>query len=139
MPTEIDVVERRMRQLEIERVALAKEQDDASAERLAKLDEELANLREQDDAMRGRWQQEKDAITTISTLKEELETARITLEREADLERAAEIRYGTIPDLARRRAGGSPSLGRPRASATRPQRQYGGADSYGVGCNGNER
>jgi ATP-dependent Clp protease ATP-binding subunit ClpB len=102
MPTEIDVVERRMRQLEIERVALAKETDDASKERLAKLDEELANLREQNDAMRGRWQQEKDAITTISTLKETLETARTTVERETDLEKAAEIRYGQIPELERR-------------------------------------
>jgi ATP-dependent Clp protease ATP-binding subunit ClpB len=102
MPTEIDVVERRMRQLEIERVALAKETDSASAERLARLDEELANLREQADAMKAQWQAEKDAISTIQTLKEELETKRGQAEREADLERAAEIRYGQIPDLERR-------------------------------------
>jgi ATP-dependent Clp protease ATP-binding subunit ClpA len=61
MPTEIDVVERRIRQLEIERVALAKETDAASIERLGKLDEELANLREQADGMKAHWQQEKDA------------------------------------------------------------------------------
>ena len=102
VPTEIDVVERRMRQLEIERVALAKESDEASVERLAKLDEELANLREESDAMRGRWQQEKDAITSIQGLKEELESRKSQLEREADLERAAEIRYGQVPDLERR-------------------------------------
>jgi ATP-dependent Clp protease ATP-binding subunit ClpB len=102
VPTEIDVVERRMRQLEIERVALAKESDEASVERLAKLDEELANLREESDAMRGRWQQEKDAITAIQGLKEELESKNSQLEREADLERAAEIRYGQVPDLERR-------------------------------------
>jgi ATP-dependent Clp protease ATP-binding subunit ClpB len=102
IPTEIDVVERRMRQLEIERVALAKETDPASAERLARLDEELANLREQNDAMRASWQQEKDAITTISSLKEELESLRSVVEREANLEKAAEIRYGKIPDLERR-------------------------------------
>src|SRR5437660_655632 len=102
MPTEIDVVERRMRHLEIEQVALAKETDDASAERLGRLEEELANLREQNDAMRGRWQQEKDAITAISSLKEELESRRSQLERETDLEKAAEIRYGQIPDLERR-------------------------------------
>jgi ATP-dependent Clp protease ATP-binding subunit ClpB len=101
IPTEIDVVERRMRQLEIERVALAKETDSASEERLAKLDEELANLREQNDAMRGRWQQEKDAITRISSLKETLEAARSTVERETDLEKAAEIRYGQVPELER--------------------------------------
>jgi ATP-dependent Clp protease ATP-binding subunit ClpB len=102
VPTEIDVVERRVRQLEIERVALAKETDEASAERLARLDEELANLREESDAMRGRWQQEKDVITAIQGLKEELEAKRNQLERETDLERAAEIRYGQVPDLERR-------------------------------------
>jgi ATP-dependent Clp protease ATP-binding subunit ClpB len=102
MPTEIDVVTRRMRQLEIERVALSKETDDASKERLAKLEEELANLREENDALRGRWQQEKDAITAISSLKEELEGKRGQLDRESDLERAAEVRYGQIPDLERR-------------------------------------
>jgi ATP-dependent Clp protease ATP-binding subunit ClpB len=101
MPTEIDVVERRMRQLEIERVALAKETDSASLERLTKLDEELANLREQSDAMKAHWQQEKEAIATIRALKEELEAKRNAVEREADLERAAEIRYGQIPELER--------------------------------------
>jgi ATP-dependent Clp protease ATP-binding subunit ClpB len=102
MPTEIDVVERRIRQLEIEAVALGKETDDASRERLDKLEQELANLRESDAAMRARWQQEKEAITTISSLKEEHETKRSLVERETDLERAAEIRYGQLPDLERR-------------------------------------
>ena len=73
MPTEIDVVERRMRQLEIERVALAKETDAATGERLGVLDEELANLREQSDAMKAHWQAEKEAIAAIRALKEELE------------------------------------------------------------------
>jgi ATP-dependent Clp protease ATP-binding subunit ClpB len=99
MPTEIDVVERRIRQLEIERVALSKETDAASAERLAKLDEELANLREQSDGMKAHWQQEKEAIDAIRKLKEELESLRGEVEREHDLERAAEIRYGLIPEL----------------------------------------
>jgi ATP-dependent Clp protease ATP-binding subunit ClpB len=102
MPTEIDVVERRIRQLDIERVALAKETDAASAERLAKLEEELANLREQSDAMKAHWHQEKDAIAAIRSLKEELEAKRSAVEREQDLERAAEIRYGQIPELERR-------------------------------------
>jgi len=104
MPTEIDVVERRIRQLEIERVALAKEDDDASKERLAKLDEDLANLREQSDAMKAHWQAEKDAITSIRSLKELLEAARgeaDRFERDGDLGQAAEIRYGRIPDLER--------------------------------------
>ncbi len=105
MPTEIDVVTRRMRQLEIERMALAKETDDASKERLARLDEELANLKEQADAMTARWQAEKDAISAIRGLKEELETRKGEAERYArdgDLTRASEIRYGVVPDIERR-------------------------------------
>jgi ATP-dependent Clp protease ATP-binding subunit ClpB len=102
MPTEIDVVERRIRQLEIERVALDKETDLASVERLAKLDEELANLRETSDGMKAHWQAEKAAIGTIRTLKEELESLRGAVERESDLNRAAEIRYGQMPELERR-------------------------------------
>ncbi|MGY2080250.1 ATP-dependent Clp protease ATP-binding subunit [Modestobacter sp. SYSU DS0657] len=99
LPTEIDVVERRIRQLEIERVALAKETDDASRERLAALDGELSELREQSSSMKAHWQAEKDAITTIRGLKEELEALRGQVERETDLTRAAEIRYGRIPAL----------------------------------------
>jgi ATP-dependent Clp protease ATP-binding subunit ClpB len=105
MPTEIDVVERRIRQLEIERVALAKETDLASRERLAKLDEELANLRESSDGMKGHWQAEKDAIGTITNLKGELEALRgetERYERAGELARASEIRYGKMPDLSRR-------------------------------------
>jgi ATP-dependent Clp protease ATP-binding subunit ClpB len=101
MPTEIDVVERRKRQLEIERVALAKETDDASRERLAALDEELANLEEQLQGMKAHWQGEKEAIEVIRGRKEELEHLRSELERETDLEKAAEIRYGQIPALER--------------------------------------
>ena len=110
MPTEIDVVERRRRQLEIERVALAKETDDASLERLAVLDRELADLREKSDAMKGHWEQEKSAIGLIRSLKEQLETLNSQIEREANLEKAAEIRYGTIPDLERRIADATASL-----------------------------
>ena len=101
MPTEIDVVERRIRQLEIERVALAKETDDASRERLAALDEELANLNEQIAGMKAHWQSEKEAIDRIRGLKEQLENKRLELEREADLEKAAEIRYGQLPEIER--------------------------------------
>ena len=101
LPTEIDVVERRIRQLEIERVALAKETDEASKERLDSLDRELADLQEQSVGMKAHWQAEKDAITIIRDLKEQLEGLRSDLEREADLEKAAEIRYGQIPELER--------------------------------------
>jgi ATP-dependent Clp protease ATP-binding subunit ClpB len=101
MPTEIDVVERRIRQLEIEKVALSKETDAASAERLTALEEELANLQEQAAGMKAQWQGEKDVIITIRDLKEQLEAKRSELERESDLERAAEIRYGQLPELER--------------------------------------
>jgi ATP-dependent Clp protease ATP-binding subunit ClpB len=99
LPTEIDVVERRIRQLEIERVALAKETDQASKERLATLDEELANLNEQISGMKAHWENEKAAIEQIRDLKEQLEQKRMEVERETDLEKAAEIRYGQIPAL----------------------------------------
>ncbi|HYA45043.1 MAG TPA: AAA family ATPase, partial [Acidimicrobiales bacterium] len=105
MPTEIDVVERRIRQLEIERVALDKETDEASRERLGKLDEELANLHESADGMKGHWQAEKDAIGKINTLKGQLEALRSEAERDeraGDLARASEIRYGRIPDISRK-------------------------------------
>jgi ATP-dependent Clp protease ATP-binding subunit ClpB len=102
MPTEIDVVERRIRQLDIERVALAKESDQASVERLQALDRELADLREQSSSMKAHWQGEKEAIQAIQALKEELEAKRSEVEREQDLNRAAEIRYGQIPELERK-------------------------------------
>ena len=102
LPTEIDVVERRMRQLEIERLALAKETDEASKERLDRIDQELADLREQSSGMKAHWENEKAAIGEIRVLKEELETLRSAVEREQDLERAAEIRYGQIPELERK-------------------------------------
>jgi len=102
MPFEIDVVERRIRQLEIEKAALAKETDDQSKSRLATLEEELATLAEDRDAMVAQWQNEKDAIGEIRALKEQLETARTDAERaerDGDLEVAAQLRYGTMRDL----------------------------------------
>jgi ATP-dependent Clp protease ATP-binding subunit ClpB len=99
MPTEIDVVERRIRQLEIEKVALSQETDVVSKERLASIEEDLANLTEQIAGMKAHWQAEKDAISRIQEVKEHLETARLELEREPDLEKAAAIRYGRIPQF----------------------------------------
>ena len=104
-PTEIDVVDRRIAQLEIERLALAKETDEASRERLAKLDEDLANLKEESAALTARWNNEKDAADAISGLQTEIEARRgeaDRYERDGDLGRAAEIRYGQLPDLQRR-------------------------------------
>ncbi len=102
VPTEIDVVERRMRRLEMERVALAAETDATSRERLGDLEREIAELTEESSALTARWQAEKEAIGVIRSLKEELETRRSDLEREPDLERASELRYGIIPDTERR-------------------------------------
>ncbi len=99
VPTEIDVVERRIRQFEIERVALAKETDSSSVERLDDLDRELADLTEQLSGLTARWQSEKDAIAAMRQLKEELERLRSDVEREVDLEKAAEMRYGRIPEV----------------------------------------
>ncbi len=110
VPTEIDVVERRIRQIEIERLALAKETDDASAERLSDLDRELADQREELDALTIRWQAEKDAITALRGINEQLEHLRGEVEREQDLERAAELRYGRIPELERQFAAAKEEL-----------------------------
>jgi ATP-dependent Clp protease ATP-binding subunit ClpB len=104
VPTEIDVVERRMIQLEIEKVALAKETDSASVERLSNLEKELADLREQSDGMRAHWDREKTAIAVIRGFTERLDTYRAAAheaERTGDLGRASEIRYGQIPDAER--------------------------------------
>jgi ATP-dependent Clp protease ATP-binding subunit ClpB len=104
MPFQVDVVERRIRQLEIERAALAKETDDASKQRLAALEAELQSLQEDRDGMVAHWQTEKDAIATIQAGKERLEQARLEAERaerDGDLERAAQLRYGHIPVVER--------------------------------------
>ncbi|MBU1670560.1 MAG: ATP-dependent chaperone ClpB [Actinobacteria bacterium] len=101
MPTEVDEVERRMRQLEIEREALKKESDQASSERLKKLEEELANLSEENEELLAHWRNEKDAITRIGELKtsiEDLRTEEQQAERAGDLEKVAEIRYGTMKE-----------------------------------------
>ncbi|MGH2715043.1 MAG: ATP-dependent chaperone ClpB [Thermoleophilaceae bacterium] len=104
MPTEIDEVERRIMQLEIERQALDKETDDASVARREAIERELADLRERSGAMKAEWQREKEAITHVQQLKGRLEQAHREAERaerEADLQRAAELRYGEIPELER--------------------------------------
>jgi ATP-dependent Clp protease ATP-binding subunit ClpB len=101
-PVEVDEIERSVRRLEIEEMALAKEPDPASAERLAKLRAELADRREQLTALSARWKDEKTHIQKISQAKEQLEELRSQAdraERDADLARASELRYGRIPQL----------------------------------------
>ena len=136
MPTELDVVTRRIRQLEIERMALEKETDPASAERLARLDEEMANLKEQSAAMTAHWQSEKEAITTIQSLKGELEQLRSDAERltrEGNLAEASEITYGKIPELERQIEEATASARRAPEGAALPQ---GGGRRRGRGRGG---
>jgi ATP-dependent Clp protease ATP-binding subunit ClpB len=102
MPTEIDVITRRIRQLEIEQVALAKETDPASIERRRGIESELADLHDTERAMTAHWQAEKDAIGSIRELKGRLEERRGEAERfvrDGDLGGAAAIRYGEIPGI----------------------------------------
>jgi len=105
MPEELETIERRFMQLEIEREALRKEKDKASRERLDSLQKELANLQEERVAIRDRWQSEKDAVAKLGGLRSELERARHEMEqaqRNYDLNKVAEYQYGTIPALERR-------------------------------------
>ncbi|MEU2172723.1 ATP-dependent chaperone ClpB [Nocardia sp. NPDC019219] len=106
-PVEIDEVERAVRRLEIEEVALAKETDEASKQRLEKLRSELADDREKLNQLTTRWQNEKNAIDQVRTLKEQLEALRgesERAERDGDLGKAAELRYGRIPALEKQLA-----------------------------------
>src|SRR5690606_14997010 len=101
-PVEIDEVERAVRRMEIEEMALSKEDDPASKERLEALRAELAERREKLNALMARWQNEKSAIERVRGLKEQREQLRgeaERAERDADLGRAAELRYGRIPAL----------------------------------------
>src|SRR4051794_4885267 len=104
VPIEIDEVDRRVLQLEIELTSLQKEKDDASVARREAIERELAELRERSSAMKAEWQAEKEAIHEVAAVKQRLEEARFELEkatREGNLERAAQLRHGEIPDLER--------------------------------------
>src|SRR5438128_1335762 len=107
MPQEIDEIERRVMQLQIERVSVARDDDPVSRERLAKIDAELAELQEKGAGLKARWQAEKEGITRIGKIKEEIEAARHAMadaERRGDLNRAAELRYGTLLALEKQLA-----------------------------------
>jgi ATP-dependent Clp protease ATP-binding subunit ClpB len=104
VPQEIDEVDRRIVQLEIERQALRKETDAASVERRGDLESELADLKEKTTGMRAQWQQEKETLGAVGRIKQEIETAKFEAEqatRVGDLNKAAEITYGKIPQLER--------------------------------------
>ena len=102
MPTEIDQLMRRMTSLEIERQALKKETDEASKTRLFNVERELADLREESDGMKAKWEKEKENLSKVRTLKEELDRARHAAEkasRDAEYEEAGRLQYGVIPEL----------------------------------------
>src|SRR5690606_19225406 len=104
MPAELDEVRRRVMQLEIEREALRKETDKASQERLARLEKELADLKEQQTTLVTHWEQEKSSIHGVRELREQMEQARLEVEqaqRRGDYAAASELQYGRIPDLER--------------------------------------
>ena len=104
MPAELDEVERRIMQLEIEREALRKEKDKASRERLEKLEKELADLKENKNRLAAHWQQEKETIQAIRKIREELEQVRLEIEhaqRAGEYAKASELQYGRLPELER--------------------------------------
>lgn len=102
MPTELDVISRKIVQLEIEEVALKKESDNISQEHLREIQKELAELREKFNGMKAKWENEKNDISAVQKLREELEQVNAQIEkaeREYDLNKVAELRYGRLPQL----------------------------------------
>ncbi|HEY2377281.1 MAG TPA: ATP-dependent chaperone ClpB [Gemmatimonadaceae bacterium] len=121
MPQEIDEVERRIVQLEIERTALQKERDPSAVERREQIERELAGLRERSSAMKAQWQREKETLGAVGKIKQEIDQAKIEAEqatRRGDLAKAAEISYGRIPQLQKQMSDAEQNLashqGRPQ-------------------------
>jgi ATP-dependent Clp protease ATP-binding subunit ClpB len=103
-PEELDEIDRKILQLEMERLSLQKESSAASKERLERLEKELADLKEEQRTLNAQWQSEKDIINKIQTLKEEIDRVNVEIqqaERDYDLNKAAELKYGTLTDLHR--------------------------------------
>src|SRR6202051_4801185 len=102
MPADLDVIMRRIMQLEIEREALKKESDAASKDRLKKIEKEIADLKSESDALKAQWQAEKEGVQRLRTLREQIEQVRIDIdkaERQYDLNKAAELKYGKLTEL----------------------------------------
>ena len=105
MPTEMDEISRKIMQLEIEEAALKKETDKLSASHLEEIQKEIAQLRDQFNAMKTRWQNEKESIGAVQELREQIEQTNADIDkaqREYDLNRAAELKYGKLPELMKR-------------------------------------
>ena len=121
-PVELDHLTRRIRQLEIERMALTKESDAASRDRLGQLERELAGLREQEKALTARWNREKAEVEKVRALRSDRDHAKAeeeSAERRGDLEAAARLRYGRLPELDRELEKATSALGEDRAALLR--------------------
>ena len=135
IPEEIDELQRRRRQLEIEKNALARESDDASASRMSSIETEMAALGEDLDKLTAHWQLEKDRIGAIRHVKQRIEEARLEAERSersGDLQRAAELRYGTLPDLEKQLSVDQDELGKLQATMRMLNEEVGEADVAAV-------
>src|SRR5260370_40186090 len=124
MPAELDELTRRVMRLEIEEAALSKENDRASASRLADLRKDLADLRAEADALRAQWESERRALRKVQALRAEMEQLRQEAERAErsyDLDRAAELRLGRLPDLERRMSAGEEESGTARGHGAAPR------------------
>ena len=107
MPTELDEITRRLMQLEIEKVALSKETDKASHDRLENLEKEIAELKEEENRLRSQWEQEKEEANKLTKINEEIEKVKLLIEsakRENDYNKLAELQYGKLPELEKQRA-----------------------------------
>ena len=112
-PAALDEVDRKILQLEIEREALKKEKDQASKDRLAKIEKEAADLKEQSNGLRAHWELEKTAITALQSIKEKIDATKLEIEkaeRTYNLNQAAQLRYGTLRDLEKQLAEGEARL-----------------------------
>ncbi len=107
MPAELDQINRKIMQLEIEKQALSKEEEGVSKQRLEKIESELAELKEENDSMRAQWESEKEAISEVKLTKEKIEDVKLQIEkaeREYDLEKLAQLKYGALPELEKQLA-----------------------------------
>ena len=105
MPAELDEISRKIMQLEIEKQALAKESDAGSRARLANLEKELSQLKDESNTMRAQWEGEKKAISEVKVIKQQIESVKHDIEdaeRNYDLEKLAQLKYGTLPDLEKK-------------------------------------
>jgi len=118
-PEELDEIDRKILQMEMERLSLQKESNPASRERLERLDKELADLKVEQQALNGQWQSEKDIINKIQSIKEEIDRMNVEIqqaERNYDLNRAAELKYGKLTDLHRQLEAAETELARTQTS-----------------------